>query len=150
MQATYTLATTTFLTNVGATDTQVNLASTSGIVPGVGLFVDRELMKVERLTGIGNMATVLRGQEGTATRAHGTLATIFLAQGWQLYASDPQGLPGPNAIANPHINVANGTIWVIQGDDVGPMTGARSWQQVTSLESFGAFGVRNLATTTPT
>lgn len=151
MQALFTLATTTFLTPVTATDTQVNLASTSGISPGVFLFANRELLKVVGLTGVGNYASVLRGQEGTATRAHGAGAeTIYLAQGYQLFSSDPQGLPGANIFANPHINVLNGTVWVIQGDDEGPGMQGRTWQQVTTSQAIGATGQRVTTTTTPT
>lgn len=151
MQSLFTLATTTFLTPVGASDTQVNVANTSGIAPGVFLFANRELFKVVGLTGIGNYATVLRGQDGTATRAHGAGAeTVYLAQGYQLFATDPQGLPGANIFANPHINVLTGTVWVIQGDDEGPGMQGRSWQQVATTQAPGALGVRVTTTTTPT
>jgi hypothetical protein len=150
LQATYTLATTTFAAPVGASDTQVQLGSTSGITPGVFLFANRELMRVDRLTGIGTAVVVVRGQDGTAQVAHGTGETIYVAQGYQLFASDPVGLPGPGILSNPHINVANGIVWVVQGDDIGPGTGARSWQPVTTAQSAGALGVRVTSTTTPT
>lgn len=150
MQATYTLTTTTFTAPVGASDTQVNLGSTSGITPGVFLFANRELLKVVRLTGIGNMAVVLRGQEGTSSVAHGTGETVYLAQGYQLFAVDPVGLPVGATLANPYINVANGIVWAIQGDDIGAGIGARSWQPVTTTQTAGDFGVRVTTTTTPT
>lgn len=150
MQSTFTLATTTFAAPVSAGDTQVTLTSTSGIIPGVLLFANRELMKVQFLTGIGNYAVVLRGREGTETRAHGTGETVYLAQGYQLFSSDPQGLPPANTLVNPHINVLNGIVWVVQGDDEGPGTQARSWQPVTSTQTPGALGVRVTTTTTPT
>lgn len=150
MQSTFTLATTTFAAAVTALDTQVNLASTSGIVPGVFLFANRESMQVQYLTGVGNFAKVLRGRDGTETRAHGTGETIYLAQGYQLFQSDPQGLPPAATLVNPHINVTNGIVWVVQGDDEGPGTQARSWQPVTSTQTPGALGVRVTTTTTPT
>lgn len=150
MQATFTLATTTWASPVASGDTQVNLASTSGIAPGVLLFANREVIKVISLTGIGNYATVRRGQDGTETRAHGTGETVYIAQGYQLFQSDPQGLPGANVFVNPHINVANGVVWVVQGDDEGPGTQARSWQPVTTTQTPGPLGVRVTTTTTPT
>lgn len=150
MQSTFTLATTGFASQVAASDTQVNLTSTSGIVPGVFLFANREVMRIVALTGIGNYASVLRGRDGTETRAHGTGETVYIAQGYQLFESDPQGLPNPATLVNPHINVRNGIVWVVQGDDVGAGTGARSWQPVTTTQSAGALGVRVTTVTTPT
>lgn len=150
MQATFTLATTGFAASVARTDTLVNLASTSGIAPGVFLFANREVLMVVGLTGIGNYAAVLRGREGTETRPHGTGETIYVAQGYQLFQSDPQGLPPLAPLVNPHINVANGIVWVVQGDDVGPGTDARSWQPVTTTQAPGALGMRVATTTTPT
>jgi hypothetical protein len=149
VQAIFTLTTTTFTAPVAASDTQVIVASTSGIVPGVFLFANRELFKVVRATGIGNAFVVLRGQEGTHTRDHGTGETIYLAQGYQLFVTDPQGLPPTVTFANPHINVVSGTVWVVQGDDLGPGTGARSWQPVTTTQTAGALGVRVTTVTTP-
>ena len=149
MQATYTLATTTFSATVAASDAQVTLGSTSGIVPGVFLFANRELMKVVGCKGPGNTCTVLRGQAGTSTRPHGTSETVYVAEGYQLYDRDPQGLPAESVLANPHINVLNGLVWVVQGDDVGPGASARSWQQVTTTQAAGALGVRVTTTTTP-
>lgn len=151
MQATFTLSTTAFASKVSATDSQVNLASTSGIVPGVQLFANRELMQVIGLTGVGNMVTVLRGRDGTETRTHGTGETIYIAQGYQLFLQDPTGLPSKgNVLVNPHINVANGIVWVIQGDDEGPMADARQWVPVTSPQAAGSLGVRVATVTTPT
>ncbi len=151
MLATFTLATTNFASAVSESDTIVNLASTSGIVPGVFLFANREAMKVVGLTGIGNYASVLRGKAATVTRAHSTNETVWIAQGYQLFETDPQGTLSAGAVplANPHINVMNGTVWVTQGDDDGADVGARTWQQVTTTQSFGALGIRQNVTTTP-
>ncbi len=149
MQATFTLATTGFSLPVKTIDTRLILTSTSGVVPGVFLFANRELMRVQYLTGVGNEVVVLRGRDGTETRAHGTGETIYIAQGYQLYEQDPQGLAPLNAFVNPHINVRNGTVWVIQGDDEGGGTQARSWQQVTTTQTIGPLGVRVNTTTTP-
>lgn len=149
MQATTTLATTAFLSTVGASDTQVNLASTSGIVPGVFLYANREAFKVVALTGVGNYVAVLRGRDGTATQPHGTGETVYIARGDQLYQSDPMGLPPAAIPVNPYINVLTGALWTVQGDDVGPQANARSWQPITTTQSAGSLGVRVTTTTTP-
>lgn len=149
MQALSTLATTTFARAVSGTDTQVTLTSTSGIAPGVFLFANREVLKVVNLTPVANVVSVLRGQEGTMTRPHGSGESLYIARGDQLQAADPQGLPPAAVLVNPHINVANGTVWVVQGDDEGPGTQGRSWQQVTTTQAPGALGVRVTTTTTP-
>lgn len=150
MQSTFTLATTTFATPVRAGDNFINLASTTGIIPGIFLFANREVMKVEFLTGIGNNAKVLRGLEGTETRAHSMADTIYIAPGYQLFETDPTGLPPAATFVNPHINVKNGIVWVVQGDDVGGGTANRTWQQVTSTQTIGSLGVRVDTVTTPT
>ena len=149
MQSTFTLATTTFSAPIAASDSLITVASTSGILPGMFLFANREAMRVQYLTGIGNQVVVLRGRDGTETRAHGTGETVYIAQGYQLFDSDPQGLPPANTLVNPHINIRTGVIWVVQGDDVGPGTQARSWQPVTTTQSAGALGVRVNTVTTP-
>lgn len=149
MQATATLATTTFASAVAMNDNQVLLSSTSGIVPGVRLFCNGELLGIIGLTGIGNAATVLRGIGGTATRRHATNDTVYIGRGDQFFLMDPVGTPPLVTSVNPHINIANGNIWVIQGDDTGGNTGMRSWQKVTIAQSIGPLGVRVNTTTTP-
>ena len=150
MNATVTLATTTFASTVATSDTQVNLTSTSGISKGTCLFANRELMSVVSLTGIGNYAVVNRGVGGTKTRTHSTIETVYLGRPDQFYSMDPQGVPSTGgALVNPHINVENGIVWVIQGDDSGPGMLAQTWQPVTSTQTIGPFGVRVNTTTTP-
>lgn len=149
MLATVTLASTSFASAVGAFDTQVNLASTSGIVPGVRLFANREMLCVERLTGIGNNAVVRRGLDGTGSSAHATNETVYIGSPEQFYDIDPQGVPVTGSPVNPYINTRTGVIWVIQGDDVGSGAAARAWQPVTTTQTTGALGVRVTTTTTP-
>lgn len=152
MLATFTLATTTFANNVSEQDTQVNLTSTTGVIPGITLFAGREAMRVEFLTGIGNYAKVRRGSHGTATRSHSAgYETVYLAQGYQLFEVDPQGYAAPSApLSNPHINVLNGTVWVVVGDDDGSNIGERQWQQVTTtLAAGGPLGIRTNTVVTP-
>ncbi len=142
MLGAFTLATTNFGSAVSASDTLVSLASTSGVSSGVFLFANRELLQVSGIAPNG-LVSVLRGKEGTATRAHSTNETVYIAQGYQLFDTDPQGTLAPGAVplSNPHINVQNGTVWVTFGDDDGPDAGARVWQQVTTVPTTGALGV---------
>ena len=149
MVALYTLATTTFASNVGELDTNVNLTSTTGVVPGMRLFADRECFAVEKLTGVGNYAIVRRGVDGTFNRPHNTIQTVYIARPDQLFMIDPVGIPIAGVYSNPHINVTTGVIWVVQGDDSGPGIYARTWQPVTATQTAGPLGVRTLTTTTP-
>lgn len=149
MVATYTLATTGFANPVLASDSIICFMSTSGLVPGVFVFANRELMRIVGPT-VAQCYTVLRGQDGTETRAHSPLETVYIAQGFQLFSTDPTGVPPVGVRSNPHINVQNGNVWVIQGDEVGSGTQDRSWQLVTTVQSIGALGVRQYTVTTPT
>lgn len=148
-QATYLLTSTTFTQPVAASDSQVVLASTSGITPGVALFVNREQLIVERLTGIGNAAVVRRGQNGTETRAHSTGDTVWIGSPDWFYTSDPQG-NAPNPVrVSPHINILTGDVWYVQGDEEGAGTFLRTWQKATTTQTIGALGVRVTTTTVP-
>lgn len=149
MVATVTLATTALAADVNASDALWTLSSTSGITPGVQLFVGRELVAVDRLTGVGNQVIVRRAISGTPATAHSTADTIYIGRGDQFASVNPFGVP-PNPIAvYPYINVTNGTLWTVQGDDVGAGTSARTWQQITTTQSIGALGVRVTTTTVP-
>ena len=148
--ATATLASTTFLTKVGLDDTVVYPVSLSGITPGICLYVDLELMVVERLTGIASGVLVRRGIEGTQTRRHAINVAVYIGRGDQFYVTDPSGVPSAESVVSPHINILTGAVWVMTGDDVGPGRDARIWQRVTTAPVAGALGVRNIVTTTPT
>ena len=127
MAATVTLATTTLSATVSATDSIWTVASTSGIVPGIHLFVDRELVKCDRPGGTANTVVVLRGRGASASTAHISGATITLGRGDQFYESDPVG-PPPNPVpVSPYINTATGVIWAVAGDVDGSTTAARFW-----------------------
>ena len=146
MPATVTLATTTLAAFVGVNDTQVTLASTSGLTPGTRLYVDRELMAVVGL-GVANQVNVRRGVDGTATTEHASSSVVTIGQPNQFYAQDPVGRP-PEAIpVSPYINVSNGRIWFARGDAT--PTGNRWWQQQTTTYGAGAFGI-GTATLDPT
>lgn len=147
--ATYTLATTTFSATVAAGDSTIYMRSTSGITPGVRLYANRELMTVDRLTGIGTGVVVLRGQHGTATRTHSTAETVYIGQGDQFFADDPVGVPPNPPRVSPRINVLTGVAWVVQGDQDGPGANAQTWQPITTTQTRGSLGVRVNTTTTP-
>lgn len=147
--ATTTLATTTLLATVERGDTQVLLASLTGIVKGACLWVDRELMCVEYATGINTYVVVRRGIEGTGTRRHGSNSTVYIGRGDQFYVMDPLGLPADAPVVTPYINLVTGVAWAVQGDDTGPGADGRSWQPITTSQSIGALGVRVNTTTTP-
>jgi hypothetical protein len=127
----------------------VILASTSGITPGVRLYADRELMSVDRLTGVGNEAVVRRGIEGTAATRHASNTAVYIGRGDQFYSSDPVGLPPIVVPVSPYINVLTGVAWVAQGDEAGPGNAGRLWAPITVTQAAGAFGSTVVTTTTP-
>lgn len=147
--ATVSLASTTFTTTAEPGDTLVNLASTSGITPDVRLYVDREMLAVVRLTGIGTQAIVRRGLDGTAGSRHATNATIYIGRADQFFTSDPGGLPPSETPVYPYINVVTGDIWVPQGDETGADLNGRVWSKITTSLESGALGIRQRVTTTP-
>lgn len=146
-QSTYTLTTTTFAAPVSGSDSLVLLTSTSGIFPGVALYVGREQLIVDRLTGISTQAVVRRGQNGTASRAHATADTVWIGSPDLFFQSDPEGqVPNPPRVS-PHINVLTGDVWYVQGDEVD--NAQRTWQKQTTTQTIGSLGVRVNTTTTP-
>ena len=148
MPATVTLSTTTLTESVGASVQQIKVASTSGLTPGLRLFIGGELMEVVSL-GIDTWVNVLRGRDGTPGAAHDSGMTIYIGRADQFYAFDPVGSP-PSAIAvSPYINVTTGTIWFARGDTLPGVQAKRWWQKQTVTYSSGALGVR-LETLDPT
>ena len=140
MPATVTLSTTTLALSVGASDRQINVSSTSGLTPGIQLFVKDELMEVVSL-GIGNWVKVLRGRAGTAAVPHDSTAVVYIGRADQFYEADPVGAP-PNSIAvSPHINVTTGSVWFARGDTLPGEFAKRWWQKQTTTYSEGALGV---------
>ena len=141
MPATVTLSTTTLTKSVGASVQQIKVASTSGLTPGLRLFVGGELMEVVSL-GIDPWVNVLRGRDGTAGLAHDSGLTIYVGRADQFYSSDPVGSP-PNSIhVSPYINVTAGSIWFAMGDTLPGEHAKRWWQKQTTSYSTGALGVR--------
>lgn len=143
--ATVTLSTTTLLTSVSKTDTDVSLTSTVGVSPGLRLYIDQELLGVLSL-GLGTSVNVQRGLDGTATTSHLSGATVTIGRGDQFYLQDPTGVPPTPVLVTPWINLVTGVSWTAQGDETGP-NAAQWWQPTVTTRSTGALGIRTVTTT---
>ena len=139
MAATTTLSTTTLQSNLGATDAQIKVGSTSGLTAGTRLWVDRELMSVVSL-GIDPWVNVLRGVDGTAAAPHNSSSTITIGRADQFYAVDPTGRPNDAILVSPYINILNGNVWYARGDNLPPGEGERFWQLQTTTYGTGGLG----------
>jgi hypothetical protein len=135
-----TLATTTLAASIDPSDPAVTLVSASGVVPGMRLYIDRELMVVLRVSG--TIVSVSRGHGGTATTPHGASTLVTLGTPDQFYMQDPVGPPPADVLVTPWINVVNGTQWVAQGDETGPNQSIRWWAPLQVTHDVGALGVR--------
>ncbi len=146
MPALATLATTTLVAPVLFGDQEVQLTSTSDLVPKLRLYINRELLEVIRVAGL--IVTVRRGVDGTATGPHPAGATVTIGRGDQFYHTDPVGVPPSAVLVTPWINVLTGASWTPQGDEVGPGAEARVWEQAvtSSTTTVGALGVRTTTT----
>lgn len=140
MPALTTLATTTLLAPVTVSDSCISLSSTSGITPGVRLYIDRELMTVLRADPNGTY--VSRGHGGTATSAHGTSATVTIGRADQFYMDNPVGVPPVPPLVTPWVNVITGEQWIAQGDETGGQVTDRYWAKLNTSRQVGALGVR--------
>lgn len=142
MPATVTLSSTTLSENVSATSSIVKVASTSGLLPNVRLFVEGELMRVVSL-GVGTgEVNVLRGQDATKANAHDAGETVYVCEAHQLYHTDPQGVPEAAIAVSPYINLNNGSIWFAQGGPTG--TAKRWWQKQSVTYGTGPLGIRTV------
>lgn len=141
MPATATLSTTTLAEGTGASAGAIKVASTSGLTPGIRLFIEGELMEVVSL-GIDPWVNVFRGRDGTAGTEHDSGATIYIGRADQFYSMDPVGSPSEVIPVSPHINTTNGAIWFAQGSS-SPRNQVRRWWQKQSVSmSQGPLGVR--------
>ena len=134
-----TLSSTTLPQEIARDQNEIKLASASGLVAGQRLYVDRESMEVVRVL-VDPFVLVRRGRDGTGGARHANGATVWIAEAYQLYQRDPQGLPQTELLVSPWINVLTGDLWFAQGDVV-PGT-ARWWQKQLATYSVGALGVR--------
>lgn len=140
MPATVTLSSTTLAAAAGAFDSQIKVASTSGLIPGTRLFVDQELMAVVSL-GVSPWVNVLRGVDGTAAAAHHAQSVLWIGRADQFFRSDPVGRPPAEVLVSPHINAAAGNVWFAQGDFGSGPAAVRWWEKQTTTHAAGALGV---------
>lgn len=140
MAATVTLGTTQLAENVDASSTSIKVTSTAGLVPGLRLYLEGELMTVQRLNPNG--VSVLRGQDGTPSVPHSSATTMYVGRADQFYFSDPKGRPNSATLVSPYINVKTGVLWHAQGDTLPESTSARWWQPVVTTYGVGFLGVR--------
>ncbi len=145
MAALATLATTLLVNPVASSDSSVQLTSLDGVLPGLCLYADRELMIVVSL-GLGTSVNVLRGQSGTASTPHASQSVVTIGRGDQFYDTNPAGLPVQPVLVSPWINVLSGEQWFYQGDETGANAGAAYWQRTLHTRGIGSLGVRTDST----
>lgn len=141
MPATVTLATTTLEAPLDAQSSRVKLTSTSGVGPGLRLYVDGELLTVVRVD-VDPWVVVLRGQEGSKQTSHPSGFTVYIGRGEQFYQYDPVGRPPDAVPVSPWINVQNGSVWFAQGDTQPDGISDRWWQIQRTTYDQGPLGVR--------
>jgi len=140
MPATVTLATATLTYGIGAGDDEVTLSSVSDVVLGYCLWMDRELLKVNRLVDGTNRVKVTRGVGGTAGAPHSSSAPVTIGRPDWFYSSDPVGAPPDAVLVSPYINALNGKTFVAQGNVGG--SSARWWEESITTRGTGPLGVR--------
>lgn len=143
------LNSTTLTRLIGVTDKQIPLASVSGIAKDDLIVIDREAMAVLETPVTGRPVYVRRGAVGTVACGHQPAATVYSGTPNLFYSVDPVGTPMAFPLANPWINLRNGTVWVAQGDVVGPGALARRWQLQEKSYAAGALGILIPPTVTP-
>lgn len=148
MPATVTLSSTTLQSPCGPADTQIKVASTSGLVIGTRLFIEGELMAVTGLA-VSPWVNVQRGVDGTTGLPHNTSATIWIGQPSQFYSSDPIGRPNDVILVSPWINVIENRVWFAQGDNMPAGFGNRYWQVQSTTYGAGSLGIQT-STQSPT
>ena len=140
------LTQTTLAAPIGPSDTQVQLASVSGILRGWLLYIGGEAMTVVASPVSTTTVSVARGAGGTRGAAHSD-GTVYAGAPNLFYSMDPVGSPNAYPEATPWINLRTGTVWAAVGDEVGPNAGSRFWQPINTLGISGALGVRGTLTT---
>ena len=141
MPATVTLATTTLRAPVGGSENVITVASTSGLIPGIRLWVDTELMTVMGL-GVNSQVQVQRGVDGSSSSPHASSALITIGRADQFYSVAPVGRPPDVIPVSPYIDVIAGNVYFAQGDASPAGLTNRWWQRVTTTYGVGALGVR--------
>jgi hypothetical protein len=141
MPASVTLPTTTLTSWIDPLTKEVKLASGSGVVPGLCLWVDRELMIVNTLPDANLSVRVKRGWNGTAPSEHSSSATVTIGRPDQFYTTDPVGAPPSIIEVSPYINTFNGKVFYAQGDALPDHLTVRWWQEVTSTYGTASRGI---------
>ena len=142
MPATVTLASATLTYRVDVGDWEITLSDVTNVQPGYRLYIDRELMKVQRLVSGSNRVQVKRGTDGTAAAIHSSSATVWIGQPQQFYDYDPVGSPLPEVLVSPWINVRDGRVFFAQGDVQPNGRTYRWWQNMTTVYDQGSLGIR--------
>ena len=92
-----------------AADTLLTLASTTGVLPGMNLGIESEILQVVRLTGVSTQIIARRGVAGSISAAHAAAATVYV------------GVPDDFAIPSQAIVVApSGSVLTGQGPGAQP------------------------------
>ena len=132
----YTLVQTSTSAAITASQTQIRVASATGIygyapnlnqtpsnsaTPQSALYIDRE--EIEVLSVNGTTLQVRRGINGTAGAAHASAAMVLAGPEIAFYTNDPGGTPASsgvgggsctlaNTLVTPWLNVRNGYQWL--------------------------------------
>ena len=138
MPATVTLATATLTYGIDSGASEVTLSDVSGVRPGYRLFIDRELLQAQSVSG--SVVKVKRGIGGTANSKHDSSATVYIGRSDWFYQQDPVGAPEPAIPVSPYINVSNGKVFFAQGDATS--TAYRWWEEAVTTYGTGPLGVR--------
>ena len=143
MPATVDLSTTSLVKPISAWDSQIVVASTSGLTTGKRLYADRELMSVVSVDS-SSQVTVRRGVDSTLAAPHASSMVCVIGDADQFFSYDPQGMPKDAVLVSPHINVRTGDIWLAQGDVSPEGNSARWWEKVQVKYDVGALGIRSV------
>ncbi len=141
MAALATLPTTTFATDIGSSDSTVNVASTTNIVVGLFLVSGAEAMQVTGFGPVTGLVTVIRGKLGTAARRHAATDIVWIGRGDQFYETDPTGPPMSGPRVAPHVNVLNGNVWWPLNNTT---DASGRWQLTTTTYTTGPLGVQTV------
>ncbi len=148
MPATVTLSATILVEEATSSGTEVRLADVSSVVPGLRLWIDRELMGVVRVLDLtAGRVQVLRGVDSTAAASHISSTPVVIGRPDQFYDHDPAGMPDRAIPVSPWINVTTGTVWYAQGDVIGAGNLNRWWQQQATTYDTGGLGIRTQTST---
>lgn len=139
MPATVTLSSTTLADGINDSATRISVASTSGLIPGLRLYIEGELLTVLRLD-VDPWVFVTRGVDGTSSSAHSAGALAYIGRADQFYSGPPVGRPQNAIPVSPYIDVINGKVYFAQGD--ASATQSRWWQLQTSIPGTTSLGVR--------